>query len=313
MERQNAKIDANDFRRRRKRQRGEDQKFREIGGDDSGEGWRYGKGDYGVSYLDFEFGTAPLTGIDLEFRGSRGEVLHGAETSIQKMIEELLLKSEKRPIIVFDFGGGLGLSWCRLARHFEREVLSGDVMFVVSNIERYYSVFGAACSENLRVTEPERRLVFDAYNRKLVHYIEAELLGADRGKLRSLRQYKVNIGNKMVPLIGNIDIVHTRWSLVHSEIPEFHYPRLFELLSEQGIFVDTTFNSKIPAVRADREETNWFLGDKAKYIFEAYKYVMAEMGFELVAEADGGKEKGKKLWATVLRRKGLGWPRVVVD
>lgn len=298
------KIDALNFRRRLKRQRGEDEKFRMVGGDESGEGWRYGKGDYGI---------ATLVGMKPDSWTREVYKLLGVEFSIQKMIEELLLKSKERPIIVFDFGGGPGLSWCRLAKHYEQEVLSGNLLFVVSNIERNYDVLAAVYSENLNLSEEERKLIIEANNRKLVQYIEAELAGADRKGVRSLRQYKIRLGNREITLFGNVDIVHTRMSLIHSEVPEIHYPRLFELLSEHGIYIDTTFNSKIPAVPADEIDMNWNMGEKAEFVFESYRYVMEDMGFESIKESEGGEQRGVRLWATVLRRKGPAWPQVVVD
>ena len=109
------------------------------------------------------------------------------------------------------------------------------------------------------------------------------MAGADRGKVKSLRQYKLDVNGRSIPLIGNVDIAHQRLSLVHSMIPEFHYPRLFELLSEHGVYIDSTFTDVSTATLAtaiDKDGPSNLETRLAK--FEAYKHVIKNYDMETV-------------------------------
>src|SRR3989339_1439751 len=134
-------INVSNFKRRLESHKKESDTYRDIGGADSGTGWRYGTGDYSRPIMTDLLkirNINSLTGVNE--RGHRKstevEALLGVESSISAMIDELLRETNKPPLIIMDYGGGIGLSWCRLANMYEKEVKRGDVLFVVTNIEK---------------------------------------------------------------------------------------------------------------------------------------------------------------------------------
>lgn len=298
---------AIDLTQRWKMQKQNDSRLRPIGGSDSGQAWSYGTGDYSLpTYAkQGDPGTANLFGINQTMR-EIGDVesLRGVEWSIGKLVENMLSNCHKKPIVVFDYGGGVGLSWCRLAKRFEKEIVSGDLVLAVSNYEENYYVEVAIGAENLNLSNNERDIITYAKKHRLVNYVRGELAGADSQKITSLRQLRINDRTRVVPLVGNVDIVHVRLSLSHSLVPEIHFPRLFELLSKDGVYIDSEFTSETPAYPADQPGLQWKNSKGGKHVvLNPYTYVLNEMDMEVVPTIEEGENAGMKIWATILRKK----------
>ncbi|GEM_PF-6507934 len=307
-------IENKDFLERYREQLREEKCSRSFGEDDSGVYWQCPLGDYSKPIFFSDNGVPTLTGIDKIIRreNEHSQELIGVEKSIGHMVRELLQKSKKRPILVMDFGGGVGLSWSRLAVKFEEEVRANEVYFVVTNIEKNFLV-GAAIENcyNKDSQKDGREVVKYAHEQGLVMHIEAELSGADKDDINSLRQYRVEIDHKSVPFIGNVDIIHTRMSLVHSVIPEIHYPRLFELFSKNGVFLDTSFSAKTPATPSTSVDDGDLIDSKIKQAkYNAYQYVIKNYDMQPVEFVESGEKAGEKMFATVLRKKGSDYPQI---
>lgn len=306
--------EAGEFMTRFRAQNIEDKRAREYGKERSGDFWAVARGDYSRPLWINEFGTLRVTGIDQKTlrRGSESEEVLGVEKSLDHMVEELLAKSEKRPIVVMDFGGGIGLTWCRLAKKYEEAVKQGLLTFVVTNIESGYDLDAAL---NTRVSSEHEgdvvKLVRYAKNNNLVQYVEGELIGKDTKDIRSLRKLSLKVGGRLVPLYGNVDIIHTRMSLLHSKIPEIHYPRLFELMSENGMFLETSFYQDVFASPNASLDTRVYTNSNTRQpVYEAYQYVKDAFSMQPVEFVEDGPNKGKKVVSSILRKRRDGVPRV---
>ncbi|MEA2056862.1 MAG: hypothetical protein U9O78_04150 [Patescibacteria group bacterium] len=294
------------FKRRLATQKREDKEYRTFGEEKSGDAWKFASGDYSQGIFPQEFGTPHLTGLEKRTprRLEQVENLIGIEQSLGKMMEQLINESEKRPLIFFDFGGGIGLSWCRLALQFQDSIKKGDVKFIVSNIEQGFSPVKAA---ELRLPESEQKIVAQAVDAGLVTYIEAELLGNDTKEANSLRQYKLG-PDSSTPLIANTDLIHARMSLIHTEIPEFHYLRLLELLSDCGIFIDSSLSKNSPA--PPNPENKTMQRHKNQLMAAAQQYVMENLDLTQVSAVEAGPRKDQKIAANVLKKNSTEAPDV---
>ncbi len=304
--------------RRLKDQQREEVEFRAKGGEHSGSNWSYQSGDYSVPIFEMERAgsTMTLAGVESKFTRemNNAEQLCGVERSLAHMVAELLKNSKKRPIVVLDFGGGIGLSWCRLAKKFEQFVKAGEVVFCVSNMEQSFDPKLAA---ERRLDgyhqKNDRLLVTTVVDQGLVQYIEGELLGSDTKDAKSLRQTKISAGEATVSLLGSVDVLFARMSIIHTLIPEFHVPRVLELLSDQGIFIESSFSTDDPAVHESTKQAKLMDSTRVALMRDTYAYSMQEFDLERIPTVEIGSKAGEALWATVLRKKNTGSPRVWVE
>ena len=286
-----------------KLQKKSDEKFRALGGEESGNGWSFISGDYSVPIFPTDFGTPAAYGFEHVRRAE--ETLFeplGIEHTISTAIDALLESSQKRPLVILDFGGGLGTSWCRLASHFESQVKAGELIFIVTNMEKEFDP-KTVIKNRVSEYDPNIQVLEHALSNNLVQYVEGELTGASTEDIKSLRQTTVTSQGSSIPTYANCDVIHTRMSLRHSKVPEIHYPRLMDLLSKQGIFIDSTFSSKTRAIPAHTLATEDELSlSEKKRIAETYAYCQETFQLSPVTEVEVGAHKGKDLCITVLRK-----------
>lgn len=298
------------FHKRLEKQRLENIKYRSMGKKESGEAWSFATGDYSRPVFSADFGTSTLMGVNegIYRTEETKESLLGIEKSLEQMILQLLEKKDGGgPIVVLDFGGGLGLSFCRIAKILEKEINEGKIKLIISNIEQNFDIHLAAKSRLANAGSDMSPITY-ALENNLVAYVEAELTGNDTEDVKSFRQLKIKTESGAIPIIGNVDLIHSRMSLVHSNIPEFHIPRIFELLSQNGIFIDSSFSSREPSpIGSDSSLMNY----ETKPAFDiAYKKALTDFHLNRILQVETGPNKGKKLFSTILRKKNSDHPLV---
>jgi len=133
--------------------------------------------------------------------------LTGMEAFYGYRTRELLTSGEK-PVILLDAGGMAGLSWCRIANRFRREIDEGRAVFVVSNIA-FDPMRDLAYVDNF--TEDEA--AFIRHSSGLVHYLQSDAAG--------LAGHVIETPHAAIPLRGNVDIINEVSSVTfHSQVPE---------------------------------------------------------------------------------------------
>ncbi len=178
--------------------------------------------------------------------------LAGLELDIKEKIEDLLSKTDKRPIMVMDFGGMFSVSFARLAEHFKDDIKNRTLVLIVTN---------QTFLPNLNILEKifEDRLRFPNNNYKKVikkhekteylwmtlcdiellkFYIEVlksgniNFINATAGELNRVTIPTQN--SIRTPLMGNIDLVTERNVFIH--IPELDeaIPDVVSTLSDNG-------------------------------------------------------------------------------
>src|SRR5262249_2382292 len=132
-----------------------------------------------------------------------GMELVGMEHALRMQIEMRLREKADKPVIAVDFGGMWGVSFLRLAHRFAKEIDSGELVLVVTNLSHHMPEPIEALREHRgfkeALSESEQALVLEQHHR--VAWLQAdarELLGA-KVVLRDGRS---------IPLHGNVDLVH---------------------------------------------------------------------------------------------------------
>lgn len=198
--------------------------------------------------------------------------LSGAEEQIDKHVKSLLPTSTK-PVVVFDFGGGIGLSMIKIAAHNRVEIEGGKLVIGVSNLgyipspepdndgytksAKSLAVLGKMYGEN-----PYTPQVLDHVekNQNLVAFVDAGIEDLPQATF--------------APLIGasarfsdGVDAVHEKCAIEHTHIPDvalgifgshinpagklflsaqkanfmhFPSPSFYSLMLDNGTLLDTT-------------------------------------------------------------------------
>ena len=280
-----------DFRQRIKKQKEDNQLYRSMGGDESGEVWNVFSGDYSKPIFPSEFGSPTICGSEDYSGRELPEELMGVEVTLKKIIDNLLLREKLgRPVIIFDYGGGVGISWCRLALNFQKEITSGRLVMIVSNIEvNYFPSYPV--SAHFHELDLRSQAFNLAKKDNLVQWIVAEPLPSDNGNLKSLRHFNLK---ENLPLLGNTDLIFSRMSLIHSHIPDLHLHRLIELLSDKGIFIEASAHY-----------------EKQKEVFaQSYGEAIPFYNLQKVQKVEVGPNKDKPILHTILRKKSLTPPPI---
>ena len=300
--------EVKDFKKRLSAQESDNQLYRGMGGGKSGEAWNIFSCDYSKPIYPSEFGSSTIYGSE-DYSGRKTpEELMGVEKTLQFIIDYLLATKKDKPVIMFDYGGGVGVSWCRLALNYSREIRSGRLKMVVSNIERNYFP-----SYPVIAHFHESDLRAQAFNLakkdNLVQWMVAEPIAADRGNLRSLRQFIFDGG---LPLNGNVDLVFSRMSLIHSYVPDLHLHRLVELLDNHGIFIEASSFGQLPTLGDDENtKTSGDVTYEKKIIFaQSYKVVIPFYNLEKITKVESGPNQSKPILYTILRKISPSSPRI---
>ena len=297
-------IDAREFHRRSEAQKIVNNSHRSNGREKTGEpgtAWMNFFGDYRFVYHG-ERKSLLLTACGFDYTKSVPEDtqnLLGLEETYEHIIKQLLDSKQKKPVIALDYGGGLGITWCRLALRFERQIRAGELLLVVTNMEEGFNHLALIRNRGIAdqaLSSSDTTTLEHVLRKNLVQYYSAELIGQDKVNIKSLRQLKVHLGQNEVPLIGNTSFIHSRLAVHHTLIPEFHFPRIIELLSTTGVFVESTPPGSAVAdgiLRAKQETWQYILNPIHKF------------NVEQVASVEDGPLKSKMLEVFVLRKKNI--------
>lgn len=170
------------------------------------------------------------------------EGLGDVELAMNNQIEELLKRrqGEGRPVVVIDFGGGLGLSMIRLASIHREAIESGDLVIAVTNLGYtpsndkdavgYSGVASVLSSNRRQVGRPtffQDQLQFVQDNQSLVTFLDvnaAELAA----------QSITPRGRQPMSLDGAVDIIHESYAVMHTHAPDVALAVFGELLGDEG-------------------------------------------------------------------------------
>jgi hypothetical protein len=217
--------------------------------------------------------------------------LLGEELTIADTIQQQLdAHSGSQPFIFLDVGGLAGLSWYKLALHFEDYVKSGKAVFVVTSLGADFNQAMELVTQHRREPNPgEVPYNFSPYragiyaddmdliekNRDLVHHIKTDVPG--------LMNRVIGVGGENISLMGNVALINDNHAVaMHSLIPSLHLPMLASLLNEQGVYksVDTT------NIFAPKPGENPYSRDAE--LQRAFRILEHEQGMEPVREAEAG-------------------------
>lgn len=236
----------------------------------------YTRGDYGddLNYI-FPADSWELYGQpNLERESTVG--LIGTELYLRNLIREMLEKQSKHPVVVLDIGGMVGLSWARLANHFQKQIANNQLAFVVSNLT-YIPNFK---DKNLGLkyedilTEDEKEFLVQTGS--LVHYVNSDI--------SLLRRQKINLPNgQTIPLQGNIDLAYeTRSITAWSNVPDLDILRIPGLLSPQGMyFVHELDTLELQGEMSLREEKV-----RIQAISNAHRALVERYGLKMITETE---------------------------
>ncbi len=202
-----------------------------------GERYNWTSGDY----RDIEYATSA------EPTSEPGQMMSGEavkhEELIKNLVDSSLVASSGEPVIVLDIGGGVGISWARLAQQYEDDITQGRVVFAVSNLagtpdsflepnqmsqeprlrRRHMGSDPVASSAPIPPVAPPRfpkqselnaALLSEVQERGLVQYI--------RSTFSDLPDSEVTLANgQSVALRGHVALAHESRSLtMGSKVPE---------------------------------------------------------------------------------------------
>lgn len=229
--------------------------------------------------------------------------LKGLEIYLRQMIKNLMtLKNNSEPVLILDVGGGVGLSWFRIAASFAKEVNEGKIAFIVSNFsflpEQYLSRKGIVSIQEDKYLEKSR---------PLVHFLN--------GRFIDLHNQEIALPDgRILKLAKNVDLVHERSSLTAwSKVPERDIVSVQSLLSPIGLYmvrrVDT-LEPLAPVEGANNEPLKEVLEDDEENI-ELEKQqrlqgiivahgLLQKYGLKRIDRVEGGKLVGERLNYVVL-------------
>lgn len=198
-----------------------------------------------------------------------------------QFIEDLIeTKPATEPIVVLDMGGGAGSTWRETAKCFEKEVLSGKVVFVLSNLawspERFIS-----SDQNL----PGSGLVANvsAAFRKLC----SQSITLPSGQNLSLRR--------------NVDLVHESQSLTRwSQVPELDMLSICGLLSPYGLYF--VAHPGVPCKYNLVEDPKENLIYRQAAVNQTQSLLQSRYGMKRVLEVESGEYAGATLLYSVFKK-----------
>lgn len=181
------------------------------------ETWRVSGGDYVNSFFqDGEWDEKVYTLPTFDLCGA--EVVF--YELLKKKLKERKERGDQTPVVAVDIGGMYGVSWCRLAKHFEKEVVAGEIQFVVTNL--------ANDNSNIESSFKAEMAADPIHSRPLEVFEQAHHL---------VQYKKMDVAELWEVYRGKVDLVHEKMSLTHSMVPDTDFPLAVECLNDSGVFV----------------------------------------------------------------------------
>jgi hypothetical protein len=189
------------------------------------------RGTYGMPMVNVPYGKEGMTQEVYE-RWNQLPSDQRAGSAEQFMISRtrtlLSERKGKEPVVLLDFGGMFSGSFMRIASAFQKELRSGDLVIVVSNLSADKSSIEARLRDEFQNAPVEIARILSVFS--LIHYVVS-----DASELQSLT---VQTPKGIVTVSGHVDIVHEQSALSgHGDINEQDFPLLAQALSADGIIM----------------------------------------------------------------------------
>lgn len=245
----------------------------------------YGRGDYSAYYDDMVVDNR--TWEQCRPRGP-GEVeqLRNLELFFSEYLQKQMELKRAEPVIAVDIGGMLGLSWVRLAKHFENEVKEGRIAFVVTNLT--YQRHDILADPKLT---PEEQ-TFLVNNENLVHFCNAAA-----SNLPNLTIILPN--DRTIALRAHSDLVHECNSVTcWSKIPDLDIYILGILLSPYGAYFVHEIDAHDLNMCLDSNEEELRL----EGIVRAHNRLIRQLGLTKISTVEAGEYLDQPMQYIVFRQ-----------
>jgi|GEM_PF-2112049 len=241
--------------------------------------------------------------------------LGASELAMDIQIQELLArrKSDDKPVVAVDFGGGLGVSMIRIASRHRKAIEDGDLFLAVTNLgylpqseshRNSYSLIASRLSMKRNLgdsTSSQSQLQFIQDNQSLVTYIDATA--------PELATNFIISKGKQIPLRGAVDIIHESYSLMHSHIPDIALAVFGELLSTEGSLYlgtrrrDDMMRSRLSSIQVGERSVDLNTEDHRRRIRDGL-----EVGIHLLQEEYGMRKRHEGVHYTLFTKSHLPRP-----
>jgi len=203
--------------------------------------------------------------------------------------DNLVYEPDVNPLILLDIGGGMGMTWTRMAYDYQNEVEQGLVAFVVSNLGRNPLEIADARGFDL----DEDHIL--TKGKPFVHHLISPFY--------NLKNQVITLPNdRKIPLNGNTSLVHERLALTSwSRTADIDIVNVAELLTPKGIYVVPKANIEQPGDDNDKKTERLRVS-----AIEHGHQTLQEQGLRRVGIAEAGKFKGKEMDYVMFCRKEAG-------
>jgi hypothetical protein len=221
------------------------------------------------------------------------EELIGMEQHLAQRISLLMeLKTDDNPVICIDLGSMHGISWARLAKHFEPEVREGKVAFVTTSLSESPSPRTSRNQNNFgAISKSEAELLRYTQREHLVHKIIGDAV--------DLKRQHIIINGRDVSLRSNVDILYESLSLTAwSKTPDLDILHIEKLLSHYGTYYVKTLDTIDVQQGSSLEE----IEQRLEAITLAHIQLQNIYGLQMITEGEEGKYTGVRLTYHVFKR-----------
>jgi len=202
-------------------------------GDDLGN-WSFANGRYlGGSFAwnkDLTYSNHPLTSL---------------ESLIAKSIDHSLEKSDNKPVVALDFGGGRGLSWMRIASQptYKEAIDRGQLVMAVTNLGSVpdqtpdrsgYTGIARSLSTTNRIDRLYGETSFQTEDLQWAQESQHHVQYLDANALELSDMTVALPDGTPLPLMGNVGVIHESYALVHTHAPDLALANFGTLLSPGG-------------------------------------------------------------------------------
>lgn len=237
------------------------------------------EGVYGVvlgRYVPFE---------DRERLTDPHEPLKGIERFIASRIKMRLAvrAAAERPAIAMDLGGGIGVTWLKLAAQFRKAVDKGRLILAVTNVEYGPEDYlNGKVGEAMARRSPKLRTLYDAQKGR-VQYIRSTFMPGDMPRVYDRQGTEI-------PLTGAVDVAHEFSSVsAWTRYPRAVIPRIGSLVSSAGVYVVDRQSTQTVVARPGAFEEGRL---RVQEIAAAHEQLVAEYGLRRVDAAEEGPMTG---------------------
>lgn len=181
-------------------------------------------------------------GDDIDERISKlRHPLFPEEIAIAHGIDAALEKDNSQPVVALDFGGGMGLSWMRLAAQprYREAIEESKLAMVVTNLgSKPDTTADASGYTGIPRSMKYINRDFPEYTREDLHWAQenqAYVQYIDANALELPTAHVQTLDGTPVPLMGSVAVVHEHLSLAHTHAPDIALAVFGRLLAAGGV------------------------------------------------------------------------------